>query len=96
MSKLFKIKDKDNNTLLMEESIEYFAPEVLNSTKNNTNNNSNEANTAFDWWTYGIILYELLFNIPLCFNEDANNIKEQIIKNELKFPKGTSKGAKEL
>ena len=90
-SKLFKIK---NNVLTMKENTEYLAPEVLNS----NNNKSNENNLDSDWWNYGIILYELLFDIPPFFNEEEGKIKEQIIKNDLRFPKGTnvSKGAKEL
>ena len=91
MSKLFKIKD---NISLMKENTEYLAPEVLNS----TTPNSSENNPTSDWWSYGIILYELLFDVPPYFNEDKSKIKEQIIKNELRFPKGSnvSKGAKEL
>ena len=91
MSKLFKIKD---NISLMKETTEYLAPEVLNSATSNLREN----NPTSDWWSYGIILYELLFDVPPYFNEDKSKIKEQIIKNELRFPKGSnvSKGAKEL
>ena len=51
-----------------------------------------------DWWAYGIILYELLFDVPPYFNENDEEIRKQIEKNELRFPKSSnvSKGAKEL
>ena len=86
MSQLFKLK---NNSLITKETSEYLAPEVINS---------DGGKTESDWWTFGIIIYELLFDIPPYFNEDDTKIREQIIKNELRFPKGStvSKGAKEL
>ena len=85
ISQLFKLKE--NN--LIKETSEYLAPEIINL---------NERKPESDWWTYGIIIYELLFDIPPYFNEDDKKIREQIIKNEIRFPKGTtvSKGAKEL
>ena len=88
MSKLFNLKD---GLLLMKDNTEYLAPEIINS-------NNTDYKPISDWWSYGIILYELLFDIPPYYNEDKNKIKEQITKNELRFPKVTnvSKGAKEL
>ena len=88
MSKLFNLKD---GLLLMKDNTEYLAPEIINS-------NNTDYKPISDWWSYGIILYELLFDIPPYYNEDKNKIKEQITKNESRFPKVTnvSKGAKEL
>ena len=86
MNKLFKL---NNNFLIVEETSEYLAPEQIKS---------NDDNPQSDWWSYGIILYELLFGIPPFYNEDDNEIKELILKSELKFPKvsNVSKSAKEL
>ena len=86
VSQLFKLKNK---SLIIKETSEYLAPEIINT---------NEYKMESDWWTYGIIIYELLFDIPPYFNEDDKIIRDQIIKNELRFPKGAnvSKGAKEL
>ena len=88
MSKLFKLK---NNYLIMKETSEYLAPEIINS-------NSNDYKSDSDWWTYGIIIYELLFGVPPFYNENDDKIREQIVKNELRFPKVTnvSKAAKDL
>ena len=86
ISNLFKLND---NYLIMKETSEYLPPEIINS---------KEKKSESDWWTYGIILYELLFGIPPFYNENDNNTKEQIVKTELRFPKSinASKGAKEL
>ena len=86
MNKLFKL---NNNFIIIKESSEYLAPEQIKS---------NDNNPQSDWWSYGIILYELLFGIPPFYNDNDNEIKESILKSELKFPKvsNVSKGAKEL
>ena len=86
ISKLFKI---NKNEIIIKETSEYLAPEIINT---------NEDKPESDWWTYGIILYELLFNIPPYYDEDDSKIKEQIIKTELRFPKNINinKNAKDL
>ena len=86
LGKLFKIK---KNALNMKETSEYLSPEEINK---------NKKRLQADWWTYGIIIYELLFGIPPFLNEDDREIRESIVKDELKFPKNTnvSKNAKEL
>ncbi len=86
MGKLFKLK---SSHIIVKESSEYMAPEVINS---------NDCKPDADWWSYGIIIYELLFGIPPFFAEDENNLKEQIKKYELRFPKtpSVSKQAKDL
>ena len=43
-----------------------------------------------DWWTYGIIIYELLFGVPPFYNEKDSKIKEQIVKLDVRFPKISS------
>ena len=86
MNKLFKL---NNNFVIIKETSEYLAPEQIKS---------NDNNPQSDWWSYGIIIYELLFGIPPFYNDNDNEIKELILKSELKFPKvsNVSKGAKEL
>ena len=83
---LFKMKD---NIELIKETSEYLAPEVISS---------NECKKESDWWSYGIILYQLLFGIPPFYSMDDNEIREQILNNELRFPKDTDKSesAKDL
>ena len=86
MSNLFNLT---SDNLLYEETSEFKAPEIL---QNNLNN------CEADWWTYGVIIYELFFGVPPFFSEDDNKLKDLIIKNELKFPKNKkiSNSAKEL
>ena len=40
-----------------------------------------------DWWSFGILIYELLFGITPFFNMDKNRMYELIEIGELKFPK---------
>jgi len=86
MNQLFQL---NNNYLIMKETSEYKAPELINS---------NDYKPYSDWWAYGIILYELLFGIPPFFNEDDKAIRNSIVNDDLKFPKvsNVSKSAKEL
>ena len=83
---LFKMK---NEFILMKETSEFLAPEIITS---------NECKKESDWWSYGVILYQLFFGIPPFFSNDDNKIKEQIVKNELRFPKNSniSNNAKDL
>ena len=83
---LFNMK---KDIALMKETSEYLAPEVILT---------NECKNESDWWSYGIILYQLLFGIPPFYSLDDNKIKEQIINKQLKFPSDTdiSENAKDL
>ena len=40
-----------------------------------------------DWWSFGILIYELLYGITPFFNKDKNRMYELIEIGELKFPK---------
>ena len=92
--KLGKLFSLNNNFLITTETSEYLSPEeIIPITKKKT-----KTEPQSDWWTYGIIIYELLYGIPPYFNEDDNEIRTLITKNDLKFPINTviSKNAKEL
>ena len=86
ISRLFELK---NGSLTAKESSEYLAPEIINR---------NDCKPVVDWWTYGIIIFELLFGVPPFFNERYNITRELIIKYEVKFPKisNVSNSAKDL
>ena len=68
MSKLFIL---NNNFIIVKETSEYLSPELLKS---------NKFTMDSDWWAYGIILYELLFDVPPYFNENDEEIRKQIEK----------------
>ena len=59
-------------------SPEYASPEMI----------AHEGHTIMsDWWSFGILIYELLFGITPFFNMDKNRMYELIEIGELKFPK---------
>ena len=59
-------------------SPEYASPEMI----------SHEGhNIMSDWWSFGILIYELLYGITPFFNKDKNRMYELIEIGELKFPK---------
>ena len=40
-----------------------------------------------DWWSYGILIYEMLCGIPPFYNENIEKMYELIKYAELRFPK---------
>ena len=68
---------------------EYFAPEIITREGHNK---------SADWWSYGILLYEMLCGIPPFYSENTEKMFELITKAELKFPKkiNISEEAKDL
>ena len=68
---------------------EYFPPEIITREGHNK---------AADWWSYGILLYEMLFGIPPFYSKNTEKMFDLITKAELKFPKkiNVSEGAKDL
>ncbi len=57
---------------------EYLAPEIITEEGHNK--------TA-DWWSFGILIYEMLCGIPPFYNQNVERMYDQIKLSELKFPK---------
>ena len=59
-------------------SPEYASPEMI----------AHEGHTIMsDWWSFGILIYELLYGNTPFFSMDKNRMYELIEVGELKFPK---------
>lgn len=66
---------------------EYIAPELLLGV---------EYNLTVDWWTLGILLYEMLTGLPPFYSENVNEMYEKILHDELRMPPFISLPAKSL
>lgn len=66
---------------------EYIAPEII----------LNKGHSKpVDWWTLGILLYEMLVGIDPFNHDDPMMIYQNIIKGKIKFPKNINPDAKSL
>jgi len=66
---------------------EYLAPELLlgrGYTK------------AVDWWTLGVLLYEMLTGLPPFYSEDVNEMYRKILHEPLTFPADVRPDARDL
>ncbi|CAD8203280.1 unnamed protein product [Paramecium octaurelia] len=66
---------------------EYLAPEILLNKGHGK---------AVDWWTLGILIYEMNAGIDPFSDEDPMAIYQKILKGKVKFPKSFDKNAKSL
>jgi serine/threonine protein kinase len=66
---------------------EYLAPEFLMGTGHGK---------AVDWWSLGILLYEMLCGIPPFYSESVNEMYELILKKPLEFPDDVTPAAQDL
>ena len=66
---------------------EYLAPELL----------LNQGySKVVDWWTLGILLYEMLTGLPPYYDEDVPKMYRKILQDPLRFPEGFDRDAKDL
>lgn len=56
---------------------EYLAPELLYG---------HGYNKTVDWWTLGVLLYEMLTGLPPFYHEDVNVMYNKILHDPLQFP----------
>lgn len=66
---------------------EYLAPEIILNKGHGK---------AVDWWTLGILLYEMLVGIDPFSDDDPMKTYQKILKGKINFPKTFNKDAKSL
>jgi serine/threonine protein kinase len=66
---------------------EYLAPEILLNKGHGK---------PVDWWTLGVIIYEMLAGIDPFADDDPMSIYQKILKGKIKFPRNFDKNGKSL
>jgi len=80
LGKILKLKNNnDTKKILDKYKNEYCPPEIFQES------DSINIKTA-DWWNLGVIIYEMIYNIPPFYSDDDSDMKDMIINNELQFP----------
>lgn len=59
--------------------IRYLAPEVLTG---------KGYGKDVDWWSLGVLFYEMINGLPPFYSEDTNVMYQRILGSELVFPEG--------
>ena len=66
---------------------EYLAPEIILNKGHGK---------PVDWWTFGILLYEMIAGIDPFSDDDPMMVYQKILKGKIKFPSGFDSNAKSL
>jgi serine/threonine protein kinase len=66
---------------------EYIAPEMLQQ---------KPYTKAVDWWSFGILVYEMLCGLPPFYDENTNRMYRAILHDQVNFPPSMSTFAQDL
>ncbi|KAI9014130.1 kinase-like domain-containing protein [Hyaloraphidium curvatum] len=77
----------DDTTNTFCGTAEYLAPEVLTG---------KGYGKSVDWWSLGILFYEMTTGLPPFYSENVNVMYKKILHNQLTFPPGFSEAAQSL
>jgi len=66
---------------------EYLAPELLSG---------HGYTKCVDWWTLGVLLYEMLTGLPPFYDENTNEMYRKILQEPLRFPEEVGSEARSL
>ena len=66
---------------------EYLAPELLLG---------HGYTKSVDWWTLGVLLYEMLTGLPPFYDENVQEMYRKILEDPLRFPEDVDKDARHL
>jgi serine/threonine protein kinase len=81
------MKEADATTTTFCGTPEYIAPEMLLSAP---------YTKSVDWWSFGILVYEMLVGIPPFFDENQNKMYRMIVSEPVNFPDTLSRTAHDL